>query len=259
MARLPSHFLLPFATTVEKPPAVPGAQPPKLKAVIKPGRSNDYAEHTLAQTSYVLNRQDMVRHLARKRHWTILITERQKGKLATMASRSPSAQKLVSEHWTWEDQVDATAAMLEGKAVTAVKRAMKAYAQKSSELAGAHTLTLNFGRPGLDGSASEVQDGGGDHIYELPELLSPEGLTSVKAAVEGESRDALRIAKGQEACRAQLALERLKAYKDSNDILKALPKVQNPPGSREAREERRAAQLRTRQEEEEAEDDVEDS
>lgn len=256
MARLPSHFLLPFVTTVEKPPAVPGAQPPKLKAVIKPGRSDKYAEHTLAQTSYVLNRQDMVRHLARKRHWTILITERQKGKFATMASRSANAQKLVQDHWIWEDQVDATAAMLEEKAVTAVTRAIKAQAQEPTTLAGLHAITLNLGRLDVGRPGGEVQNEGGNHIYELPELLSPESLNSLKAMLGQDSTAKVFLSKGEEACRAQLALERLKTYKDSNDILKALPKVQNPPGSREAREERRAAQLRARQED--AEGDVEE-
>lgn len=180
----------------------------------------------------------MVRHLSRKRHWTILITDRQKTKLASIAHRNPSAQKLVQDHWVWDEQVDATAAMLERRVVVAVTHMLKSHGQatgSSSSSAEDIAFALKFihnDAADLEGEAQVQADG---EVYDLTALLSPETLSVLKGELAQDSTDTIYVAKGSEACQAQLALARLKAYKESNEIAKELPQVQNPVGSREAR------------------------
>lgn len=181
----------------------------------------------------------MVRHLSRKRHWTILITDRQKTKLASIAHRSPSAQKLVQDHWVWDEQVDATAAMLEREVVTAVMAMLKPRGQEASfwspSSAGCHAFALkvNHSDAGDIGTEAQVQTDG--QVYDLPTLLSPETLSALKAELAQDVTDTICVAKSSAACQAQLALTRLKVYKESNEIAKELPQVQNPVGSREAK------------------------
>lgn len=238
LARLPSHFLLPFATTLEKLPATTNAQSPKLKARIKPGRPADFTENTLAQTSYVLNRQDLVRHLSRKKHWVSLISERQKEKFAGIAHRSPSASGLVKDDWIWEDQVDAAIAMLEKEVVDAIRSAVKTRGKdkcSSSSAKGESAFALAFDR-------DEASDGGiGAHVetglqaYMLTSLLSPGSLDILRRELAQDSTGMVYISKSSEAYQVQLAIDRLKIFNDCNEIQKELPQVQNPPGTRAAR------------------------
>jgi hypothetical protein len=211
---------------------------PKVKARLQSGQSADYTEETLAQTSYVINRQDMVRHLSRKKHWTTLITERQKAKLASIAHRSASAQKLIHDHWVWENQVDATTAMLERSVVEAVTRAVKARGLNinTSMLASAEcALALVFDHQDAQNHDNAAQVEAGAELYDLTSLLSPETLSALKIDLAHDGRPKIYVSKSQAACNAQLALDRLKVYAESNDIVKELPQTQNPPGTREAR------------------------
>jgi hypothetical protein len=77
--------------------------------------------------------------------------------------------------------------------------------------------------------------------YDLTTLLSPSTLDSIKshAAAQGVAEGVWKF-KGPHALPIRLAIEKLKSYKESNDIHKALPMVQNPVGSREARLQRLA-------------------
>jgi hypothetical protein len=238
LTRLPSHFLIPFTTTIERLPATTANQSPKLKARPKPGFSTDYDEETLAQTSYVLNRQDIVHQLARKKNWTALVTERQKAKLATIARKSASSQKLVQDNWVWENQVDAMAKMLEGKAVEAVRRLMRLRGGESRSASSStpdHAFSLIFDREKAGATESGQPVEGSDHVFDLTTLLSPATFSALKSELAQETTGTVHISKSSRACQAQLALERVKTYKDSNEIVKDLPQKQNPPGSREAR------------------------
>jgi hypothetical protein len=209
-----------------------------VKARLQSGRSANYTEETLAQTSYVINRQDMVRHLSRKRHWTTLITERQKAKLASIAQRSASAQRLIQDHWVWENQVNATTGMLEGDVVGAVTRAVKVRgleinAAMSPSADCAFALVLDHKGAGDIGNEAQVE--ASVEVYDLTTLLSPETLSALKTDIAQDGRHTVNIPKSQAACTAQLALDRLKSYMESNEIVKELPQAQNPPGTRDAR------------------------
>jgi hypothetical protein len=217
-----------------------------MKAHIHPGYSADFAEETLTQTSYVLNRQDLVRHLSRRRHWTNLITDRQKEKFASMAHRSPSSHKLVQDHWVWEDRGDATHALLEKKAVAAIKRAVEACGQdtcSSPSLTGQDTFVLVFDRNGARDGTVEAQAATGCQAYELSTLLSTESLDILQRELAQPSTGTIYISKTSEACQAQLAMDRLKSFNESNEVHKELPQVQNPPGTREARLRRQQLEL----------------
>jgi hypothetical protein len=200
-----------------------------LKARVKPGRPADFTESTLAQTSYVLNRQDLVRHLSRRKHWINLISDRQKEKFASIAQRSPSAHGLIKDHWVWEDQVDAATDMLEKEVVDAIKHAVKVPDQDSCS------------------SSSATEESAFALAYTLTTLLSPESLNVLRSELAHNSMDTVYVSKSPEAYQAQLAIDKLKAFNDSNEIQKELPQVQNPPGTRAARfkreEEERAALL----------------
>jgi hypothetical protein len=89
-------------------------------------------------------------------------------------------------------------------------------------------------------------------IYELTTLLSPEALESTKSYVSAQDvkEGVWEVKDSHAAWRIRLALEKLKSYKESNEIQKALPMVQNPTGSREARLQRSSELGRTRSEEE---------
>jgi hypothetical protein len=248
---------------------------PKVKARLQSGQSADYTGETLAQTSYVINRQDMVRHLSRKKHWTTLITERQKAKLASIAHRSASAQKLVQDHWVWENQVDATTAMLERDVVRAVTRAVKVRGLDidSSMLSSADcAFALVFDHKDAGESGHEAQVEARAEVYDLTTLLSPETLRALKTDLARDGTPTIYVSKSQAACNAQLALDRLKVYRESNEIVKELPQAQNPPGTREARlqrerelgfrlseeDERRIGAMRQREREHELRSDEKD-
>lgn len=183
----------------------------------------------------------MVRHLSRKKHWTNLITDRQKAKLASMAHRSPSSQKLVQDHWIWENQMDATTAMLEGKVVVAVNRAVEVRGQDACSTPSAFGLA--FDHKDVGDAESNAQAEAGSHVYELASLLSPESLNVLRSDLAPDSTGTIHISASPEACQAQLALDRLKTYKESNEIFKELPKRQNPAGTREARFQKQHEQL----------------
>jgi hypothetical protein len=211
---------------------------PKVKARLQSGQSADYTEETLAQTSYVINRQDIVRHLSRRKHWTTLITERQKAKLASIAQRSASAQKLIHDHWVWENQVDATTKMLERDVVEAVTRAVKVRGLESDSSApwsADCAFALVFDHQNAQNHDNAAQVEAGVEVYDLTTLLSPDTLSALKTDLAHDSRPTIYVPKTQAACNTQLALDRLKVYTESNDIVKELPQAQNPPGTREAR------------------------
>ena len=106
-------------------------------------------------------------------------------------------------------------------------------------------VATNPSRPGKTNTTTTT-------IYDLATLLSPEALESITSHVSAQDvKEGVREVKDSHAAwRFRLALEKLKSYKESNEIQKALPMVQNPTGSREARLQRSSELGRTRSEEE---------
>jgi hypothetical protein len=256
LAHLPSHYLLPFTTLVETPPAGAGADASTLKVRLAPGRRSDYpSRQTLPQTSYIINRQDAIRHLSRKRHWTFLVLERQRAKVASLARRSAASQKLVQDLWSWgEGQVEGMGGWLERGVGVEVRRAvdslrmgmMGVQDDDVSSPDEERVIGLKFFAAAV-GSSEDVATNTPEEdnittTYDLTTLLSPEALDSIKsyAAAQDVTADRVWRLKGPHALHIRLAIERLKSYKESNDIHKALPTVQNPVGSREARLQRLA-------------------
>lgn len=203
-----------------------------------------------------MNRQDIVRHLSRKKHWTSLITERQKAKLASIAHRSVSARGL-TDYWAWDSKVEAMAAMLEKRVVDTVTSAVRASdKQDTSSITSSTTVAfvIALDAEGSRGLELESRVDSDIMFYDLPALLSPETLQAIKDSIARNSSSTVYISKSPRACQAQLALDKLKTYKESNEILKDLPRVQNPPGSREARLKRESEELGDRPTEEEEDD-----
>ena len=239
LTHLPSHYLLPFTTLIDQTPCADASQqPPQVKVRIQPGRRSDYpSQETLAQTSYIINRQDAVRHLSRKRHWTFLILERQKAKVASLARRSSSSQKLVNDLWVWENQVDAMGAYLEKRIV---EEAMPALG--SAATSGEHSASSEEQVPELKFVAVDSNDvvtsspeEANTTLYDLATLLSSEALENITKHTARDVTEGVWKVQGSHALRIRLAIEKLKSYKESNEIQKALPMVQNPAGAREAR------------------------
>ena len=135
--------------------------------------------------------------------------------------------------------MDATAAMLERKVVKAVMPLLKSRGQDASSsslpVAEGNAFALRFGHNDAGDIESEAQVHADGQVYDLTALLSPATLSAMEAELAQDVTDMVCVAKGSGACHAQLALARLKAYKESNEIAKELPQVQNPVGSREAR------------------------
>jgi len=186
----------------------------------------------------------MVRHLSRKRHWTTLISERQREKFASMAHRSPSSQKLIQDHWVWEDQGDATTAILEREVVDAVKRAVQAHGRDkrpSSSATRDDALALAFDHDAGD-TGVEQQVETECQAHKLSTLLSTGSLDILRRELAHDSTCIVFIPKSLEACQAQMAIDRLKTYKQGNEVHKELPKVQNAPGTRAARLKREEAE-----------------
>ena len=126
-----------------------------------------------------MNRQDLVRHLSRKKHWVNLISERQKEKFASIAHRSPSASGLVKDHWIWEDQVDAAIAMLEKEVVDAIRSAVKTRGKdkcSSSSAKGESAFALAFDGDDAGDGGIGAQVETGCEAYRLATLLSPDSL-----------------------------------------------------------------------------------
>ncbi|KAM0713697.1 hypothetical protein Q7P37_010659 [Cladosporium fusiforme] len=222
VARLPSHFLIPFSTIIERTPPASKGQPSKIKAHIQPGIRSDHPSETLGQASYIINRQDMVRHLSRKRHWASLITERQKAKVASIAHRSPNAQKLVQELWAWDDQTDATVVLLENRVKATLVDTFNAMKADKSSSAGRErkaAFALVFGVLKPDDKAQSIRD---ITCYNLSDLLSSEIVDGLKA--DYDVADIAYVPKGPEALLAQLALEKLKTHKASNVLAQLPPK-----------------------------------
>ena len=179
-----------------------------------------------------------------------LISERQKEKFASIAHRSPSANGLVKDHWVWEDQVDAATAMLEKEVVNAIRCAVTAQGQdkcSSPSATGENAFALAFDRDDASEGGTGAHVETGLQAYVLASLLSPESLDIVRRELAENATDMVYISKSSEAYKVQLAIDRLKAFNDFNEIQKELPQVQNPPGTRAARfkreEEERAALL----------------
>lgn len=200
-----------------------------------------------------MNRQDIVRHLSRKKHWTSLLTERQKAKLASIAHRSVSARGL-TDYWAWDSKVDAMAAMLEKRVIDTLTSAVRASGKQdtsSTTSSAAIAIALALDEEGSRELELESHVDSDIMFYDLPALLSPETLQAIQDSIAPSSSSAVYISKSPRACQAQLALDKLKTYKESNEILKDLPRVQNPPGSREARLKRELEELGNRPTEEE--------
>lgn len=225
LAHLPSHFLLPFTTVIERPPPTSEGQPSKIKAHIKPGLRSEHPEESLGQLSYVINRQDVVRHLSRRKNWTNLVTDRQRGKGASIAHRSPNAQRLLQDYWVWDDKaVEAAAVLLENRVKAALEDAIEAMkadglSTMAREEQPAFVLALAASRPGDE--TGEVRSKPEVPFYDLPDLLSAEILDGLKE--DYSLSDTVYVPKSPKALRAQLALEKLKAHKESSGSMKQLP------------------------------------
>jgi hypothetical protein len=133
--------------------------------------------------------------------------------------------------------------MLERKAVMAVKCAVEAGGQdtrSTPSATGEHAFGLVFNNTEGGDAAIEAQAETGFKSYKLPTLLSNESLDNLRRELAQNSTSMVYISKTPEACQAQLAIDRLKAYKEFNEVHKELPQVQNAPGTREARLRRQA-------------------
>jgi hypothetical protein len=164
--------------------------------------------------------------------------------------------------WVWEGQVDGMAKYLEGKVVEeVVKWGLR-------RAGGVERDDASFSR----GRVVGLRLGGGDEervvatdslpgeknatMYDLTTLLSPKALAGIKSHVSAQDvKDGVfwKAKDPHAAWRIRLAIDKLKSYKESNEIQKALPMVQNPTGSREARLQRSSELGRDRSEEEEEE------
>jgi hypothetical protein len=159
--------------------------------------------------------------------------ERQRNKVASLARRSFGSQKLVQDLWVWENQVDAMGGFLERKVVAEAMRALGKATSAERDAASEEQA------PGLKFIAVDSEDvatsSPGETMYDLTTLLSSEALDNItKHAAQDVTEGVWRV-QGSRALRIRLAIERLKRYKETNEIQKALPMVQNPAGSREAR------------------------
>lgn len=183
--------------------------------------------------------------------------ERQRAKVASLARRSAGSQKLVQDLWVWEGQVDGVGAYLEGRVGVEVRRAvdssrmgmMRVEDDDASSPEEERVIGLKFSAAAAVGSSEDVtatntpEETNNTTTYDLTTLLSPSTLDSIKshAAAQGVTTEGVWKFKGpQHALPIRLTIEKLKSYKESNDIHKALPMVQNPVGSREARLQRLA-------------------
>ena len=180
-----------------------------------------------------------MRHLSRKRHWTFLVLERQKTKVASIARRSPGSQKLVQDIWVWDNQVDAVAALLEKRLITEAARASRMVTGARHD-ASLEDLGLRLKLVALhSGDTVTAFSGEADTTtHDLTTLLSSEALASITNHVAQDMTEGVWGVKGPHAWRVRLAVEKLQSYKSSNEIQKQLPMVQNPAGTREARQQR---------------------
>ena len=163
--------------------------------------------------------------------------ERQKAKVASLARRSSSSQKLVNDLWVWENQVDAMGAYLEKRIV---EEAMPA--SGSAATSGEHSASSEEQVPELKFVAVDSNDvvtsspeEANTTLYDLATLLSSEALENITKHTARDVTEGVWKVQGSHALRIRLAIEKLKSYKESNEIQKALPMVQNPAGAREAR------------------------
>ena len=133
--------------------------------------------------------------------------------------------------------------MLERKVVIAVKRAVEAGGQDTCSSPSAteqHAFAIVLGHNQAGDAVMEAQAEVNCQAYELTALLSTESLEDLRRELAQPSTNMVYISKTPEAYQAQLAIDRLKAYKEFNEVHKELPQVQNAPGTREARLRRRA-------------------
>lgn len=186
----------------------------------------------------------MVRHLSRKRHWTVLVTDRQKAKAANIAHRSPNSQKLVQNLWAWDDRVETTAALLENRveaALVDVFKTVKAEVSPSAASGKQPAFALLFGDSSPGENAGESVSNPGLTCYDLFALLPAKMVESLKA--DHDLADTVYVPKSREAIRAQLALEKLKAHREANEILKRLPAQHTQTNSQKLKEEERHAEV----------------
>jgi hypothetical protein len=177
-----------------------------------------------------------VRHLSRKRHWTTLVLERQRNKVASLARRSFGSQKLVQDLWVWENQVDVMGALLERKVVAEAMRALgKATSAERDAAPEEQVPGLKFIAVDSKDVATSSPGEASTTVYDLTTLLSPEALDNIAKHAAQDVTEGVWKLQGSRALQIRLAIERLKRYKETNEIQKALPMVQNPAGSREAR------------------------
>lgn len=166
--------------------------------------------------SYVLNRKDVVRHLSRKSTWVSLISERLRIAIGKRAGRKPNGRFMVQELYDWEDQVEAVEIYLERRVKAALLEAFKVKVGEEESPANRSqqpAFALRYAAP-ADGVAEPGPELDSSIMaYDLPSLLSPETLEALDGGL-------VHVAKSPAARRAQLALEKLKAYKESDSPIK---------------------------------------
>lgn len=127
---------------------------------------------------------------------------------------------------------------LEGRVVGAVRLVLGAEARTCTGMAGAtqgvrfvDVSSTDAGAAGLSGEGEA-----GTELYDLSTLLSPENLDKITTDVKQNITNGVLKLRGPKAWQVRLALDRLKTYKAANEIQKELPMVQNPAGTRGARQ-----------------------
>ena len=234
LAQLPTHFLMPFASTVERSD--------RVKIRLEPGsrvlhRRRD--KETLSSTSYMLNRYDAVRHLQRQHHWHDLVTDRQRASVGRMARKGNTyGPKFLREHYVWEDAVEPAREVLEQDVMRAIQ-ALDAEALRSGSEAPtsidntACVLDLTAPEVGVEAPASSL-DPAKAPKYTLGVLLSDTNLDAMREHLTPSTGNGLaRVLASPAATQVLLALDKLQVFTSATSIMKRMPMVQNPPGTRQ--------------------------
>lgn len=212
---------MPFSSTISRPPNSP------LQIRLTPGsRRSHRGKELLPSTSYMLNRHDALRHLQRQHHWHDLVTDRQRADVGRLVRKGNTyGAKFLREWWVWEDDgcVESARGVLEGDVVHALEGARGCETTDDANVAC--VLDLAGEGPAEEAAAN---------TYYLGALLSGARLDAVREAMSEKS--VMQLPASPATTRLMVALDKLQAFTSSTSIMKRMPMVQNPPGTKQRRE-----------------------
>lgn len=229
-ARLPSHFLLPFVSHIEQPPAEDKtssekAESRQVTARISPDLDlNGLRELRSPARTYALAQQHIIKHIGSKRRWLALVSERMKKWFALRLGKQWHNFKVQSE-WEWDNKTDEN--VLEKLREDVVDKVMVAWKRGQLQVVNEeHDVNAETQRSfgcylRLDdpesGNTSGARSGAnhGIPVHDLGNLLSPEHLHSIRNAIEGVRighGTSLAVTSSYRTVSLQLALLKLDAY-----------------------------------------------